>query len=199
MVVIVLCAGCGADDNNKDRSFNKTGDVKSVLEEGMSSQSADEPSGSATEPEVIQGSEPTDIPGSEPEVVLGAEPDGVQQKSEDGIDVDLTVLSSTMVYSEVYNMMCSPDDYLGKTMKMDGVYSVYHDETTDKYYHACIITDATACCAQGIEFELTDDYAYPDDYPREGETICVTGTFDKYQEGENWYYTLKNAELEVSS
>ena len=26
-------------------------------------------------------------------------------------DVDLTVLSSTMVYSEVYDMMASPDDY----------------------------------------------------------------------------------------
>ena len=96
-------------------------------------------------------------------------------------------------------MMCSPDDYLGKTIKMDGAYSVFHDETTDMYYHACIITDATACCAQGIEFELTDDYVYPDDYPQEGETICVTGTFEKYQEGENWYYTLKNAELEASS
>lgn len=29
-------------------------------------------------------------------------------QSADGIDVDLTKLSSTMVYSEVYNMMVSP-------------------------------------------------------------------------------------------
>ena len=38
----------------------------------------------------------------------------------DGIDVDLTKLSSTMVYSEVYNMMYTPDDYIGKTVKMKG-------------------------------------------------------------------------------
>lgn len=61
----------------------------------------------------------------------------------EGIDVDLTALSSTMVYSEVYNMMTSPEDYIGKTVKMKGMYSVYHDESTDKYYFACIIKDAT--------------------------------------------------------
>ena len=33
-----------------------------------------------------------------------------------GGDVDLTVLSSTMVYSEVYNMMVSPDNYKGGSM-----------------------------------------------------------------------------------
>ena len=29
------------------------------------------------------------------------------------LDIDLTVLSSTMVYSEVYSMMSFPDDYIG--------------------------------------------------------------------------------------
>ena len=59
------------------------------------------------------------------------------------VDVDLTKLSSTFVYSEVYNMVTNPGDYIGKTVKMKGMYSVYHDESTDKYYFACIIKDAT--------------------------------------------------------
>jgi len=33
------------------------------------------------------------------------------------IDVDLTKISSTMVYSEVYNMMLSPDNYTEKPLK----------------------------------------------------------------------------------
>ena len=113
----------------------------------------------------------------------------------DGIDVDLTALSSTMVYSEVYNMMVSPDDFIGKTVKMDGQFAMYHDESTGKYYFACIISDATACCSQGIEFVLTEDYTYPDDYPKEGDKICVIGTFDTYQEGEYTYCTLRDAEF----
>ncbi len=112
-----------------------------------------------------------------------------------GIDIDLTMLSSTMVYSEVYNMMMTPDDYLGKTVKMNGSFSVYHDEAADVYYFACIIADATACCSQGIEFVLAGDYSYPEDYPELGEEITVTGVFDTYIEGEYQYCTLRNASM----
>ncbi len=121
--------------------------------------------------------------------------DVVPQENDEGIDVDLTLLSSTMVYSEVYNMVYYPEDYIGKTVKMSGIYTMLYDETTGKYYHGCIITDATACCAQGIEFEPVKDYVFPDDYPQEGDSICVTGTFDTYKEGENTYCTLRNAKL----
>ncbi len=38
-------------------------------------------------------------------------------QSADSIDVDLTKISSTMVYSEVYNMMLSPDNYTEKPLK----------------------------------------------------------------------------------
>lgn len=41
------------------------------------------------------------------------------------IDVDLTKLSSTLVYAEVFNMLYSPEDYVGKTVKMNGAFSLY--------------------------------------------------------------------------
>lgn len=113
----------------------------------------------------------------------------------DTIDVDLTVLSSTMVYSQVYSMIVSPGDYIGKTVKMEGMFASYHDESTGNTYFACIVTDAAACCSQGIEFILTEDYSYPEDYPEEGGKICVTGVFDTYQEGNYTYCTLRDAKL----
>ncbi len=113
--------------------------------------------------------------------------------------VDLTALSGTMVYAEVYNMMSHPEDYIGKTVRMDGVYAVYHDESTDKYYHACVISDATACCSQGIEFELKGDHSYPDDYPEEGSRICVEGVFDTYNEGDQMYCTLRDSAIQEST
>nr|WP_297770912.1 hypothetical protein [uncultured Butyrivibrio sp.] len=118
----------------------------------------------------------------------------VEEISKDSsVDVDLTALSSTMVYAEVYNMMVSPDNYKGKTVKMAGQFVPYYDESTGNYYFACFISDATACCSQGIEFILAGDYSYPDDYPSEGETICVIGTFDTYMEGDSMYCTLRDA------
>ena len=120
------------------------------------------------------------------------------------VDIDLTQLSSTVVYSEVYNMVTNPDEITGKTVRMSGYFATYHDPGTDKYYFACIIPDATACCSQGIEFILEGDYKYPDDYPVEGQIITVAGIFDTYaeyyQSGDTTYRqvysTLRNAVLE---
>ena len=111
------------------------------------------------------------------------------------VDVDLTKLSSTLVYAEVYNMVTYPAAYIGKTVKMNGMFALYHDEVSNVNYYACIIRDATACCAQGIEFVLNDSYRYPDDYPEEGGDVTVIGTFDTYQEGEYLYCTLRDAKL----
>ena len=66
------------------------------------------------------------------------------------VDVDLTVLSSTMVYSEVYNMLYNdPAHYLGKTVKARGEFSIYQLVTDgvlqpDPVSYACIISDAAA-------------------------------------------------------
>lgn len=116
-------------------------------------------------------------------------------QSADGIDVDLTKLSSTMVYSEVYNMMISPDNYTGKTVKMKGQFAYYEDPETKVQYFACIIADATACCSQGLEFILTGDHTYPNDYPELGSEITVTGTFEVYTESGFQYCGLVNATL----
>ena len=116
-------------------------------------------------------------------------------QSTDGVDVDLTSLSSTMVYSEVYNMMYAPDDYIGKTIKMTGQFVYYEDPDTKARYFTCIIGDAMACCSQGLEFVMEGDLAYPDDYPELGADITVIGEFQSYEENGMTWYHLVNARL----
>lgn len=113
--------------------------------------------------------------------------------SSEKIDVDLTTLSSTMVYSEVNNMVTTPSDYIGKRVKMQGAFAVY-EEGTDVYL-ACIIADATACCQQGLEFSLKEQKQYPNDFPDLGTEITVVGIFSTYKQGENLYCQLTNAEM----
>lgn len=119
-----------------------------------------------------------------------------QSQVSDNLDVDLTRLSSTMVYSEVYNMMYTPNDYIGKTVKMKGQFAYYEDPETKAQYFACIIADATACCSQGLEFILTGEHTYPNDYPEVGSEITVTGTFELYTENGFQYCRLKDAVME---
>ena len=123
------------------------------------------------------------------------------QTSADGVEVDLTVLSSTMVYSEVYNMLYyDQESYYGKTVKANGIFAIYQmvvDGVTQPapVAYACIIADATACCAEGMEFVLEGDYTYPDDYPELGAEITVIGEFQSYEENGMTWYHLVNARL----
>ena len=123
----------------------------------------------------------------------GKDKEAAQSAKAAEYDVDLTELSSTMVYSEVYGMMMSPEAYVGKTVKMNGAFAVYEGE--NRNYYACLIADATACCSQGIEFVLDGDYAYPNDYPALGTDITVAGTFDTYYEEDVLYCQLIDAKM----
>lgn len=113
------------------------------------------------------------------------------------IDVDLTQLSSTMVYSEVYNMMYEPDGYIGKTVRMNGQFVAYTNEEETAYYPAVIIADAAACCSQGIEFVLAGEKSYPNDYPELNSDITVTGVFETYSEDGYLYCHLVDAVVGV--
>ncbi len=110
-----------------------------------------------------------------------------QADTEPAVEVDLTVLSSTMVYLEVYNMLYeNTDSYVGKTVKMKGAFGVLQMVidgvvSQEPAAYACVIADATACCTQGIEFVLSEEHRYPEDYPPLGEEITVIGRFETYE------------------
>ncbi len=177
-VMIILMTACSESESQTVQPYTAPVSVDDVLQQQTDS--------NVTQPPVVTV---TPTPAAK-EIETNTESDNIQE-----YDVDLTALSSTMVYSEVYNMMMTPEDYVGKTIKMTGSFATFINEEDGRYIYGCVISDATACCAQGIEFELTEDYTYPDDYPKDGDTICVTGTFDTYQEDQYTYCTLRNARL----
>lgn len=115
--------------------------------------------------------------------------------SDRNVDIDLTVLGSNMVYSQVYDMVTNSDDYVGKVVKATGSFAYYKDENTGNEYFAVLISDATACCSQGIEFVLDGDYTYPDDYPELGTELTVVGEFNYYKEDYSTYCQLLHAEM----
>lgn len=111
------------------------------------------------------------------------------------VDLDLSNFSGTVVYAQVYNLMYEYESWLGKVIRMAGYYSAYEDTQRGVVYHACVIPDATACCAQGIEFVWAEEHVWPDEYPEEGADIMVTGRLESYNEDGNLYLHLVDAEL----
>jgi len=117
----------------------------------------------------------------------------------DKVDIDLTEMSSSLVYSEVYNIVTEPTEYLGKVIKVAGTFNASYFEPTDNYYYYVIVQDATACCANGIEFIWNGQHDFPNEYPDNGDTIEITGVFGQYEEEGITYYYLLTDQIEVPS
>jgi hypothetical protein len=111
------------------------------------------------------------------------------------VDLDLSGMSGTVVYAQIYNLLSDPAPWLGKTIRMAGYYSFYDDQEQGIVYHACVIPDATACCAQGIEFVWAGEHNWPDDYPEDGADITVTGRLEIYEENGYSYLHLMDADV----
>lgn len=200
--ILVFFAGCSTSGGKLNTS--KTPGVNEVLEAQIAEEESKKEAenkeiisseGLETESEeASESGEEPDLPGTltdgapEPEEITSE----VVLSTTEGIDVDLTILSSTMVYSQVYDMVSKPEDYEGKIIRMQGYVGSYEDTLTGNKYYGCIIQDATACCAQGIEFVLSDGQEYPAD----NEDVTVTGEFSTYEEDGFIYCTLKDARLE---
>ena len=98
------------------------------------------------------------------------------------INIDLSRMSATMVYSMVFQMVTEPQKFIGKRIKMKGAFSSYQDEETGRRFFGCVIKDALACCSQGLAFETFKPRKYPKDFPNEGSSITIIGTFDYEKE-----------------
>ena len=123
-----------------------------------------------------------------------AESESVKKDGE--VDYDLTVMGADMVYATVYQIMIDPKSYIGKSFKIRGNYYSSYSNDKDVYYHFCMIKDAAACCAQGLELLWADEKMNRhENCPEEDALVTVEGVFETYEEGPNTYGRIKNAKI----
>ena len=183
--LMFVMASCGSGPASGSRKESLSPTVNDVLDEKIS----EAESGS----ESSEGSDKQETPSEEK-----TDTDTGDSGSYKYVDIDLTIMNSTMVYSQVYDMVTQPDGYVGKTVRMNGQFAIYEGE--ERVYCACLVADATACCQQGIEFILRGEPVYPEGYPELGTEVTVSGVFDTYIEtvaGQDFtYIQLIDADLE---
>ncbi|MBP3855767.1 MAG: hypothetical protein IK990_09190 [Ruminiclostridium sp.] len=113
------------------------------------------------------------------------------------INVDLTAMNPTMIYSVIYDIMVNPGNYYGKRVLLDGYFDTSYDERLDTRYYFIVVPDATACCSQGLEFILNRETVYPGDYPEPGTDIRINGVIDHYDEEGKTYCYIKADSLSL--
>ena len=189
---IFLITGCSNKKGTGGKGANNTNSVDKVIDNQIANEdSKTEAAESEKSSSNVESNKDTGDTISEAEDIRDT--DGT-------VDYDLTQMSSDMVYATVYQMMVTPEEYEGKTFRIDGNFYETYYEATKKYYFYCIIQDATACCAQGMEFVWEDgSHIYPDDYPEENAEIVVEGIFETYKEknDDTMYCRLANADMKV--
>ena len=104
---------------------------------------------------------------------------------------DLSVMGSDMIYAAVYDLVTDYESHVNETYKIRGRFYSSIDPKTMSRYYFCVINDALGCCSQGLEFLLADaDAVYPENYPKEGSEILLTGTWSNYNDpssGDDFY------------
>lgn len=188
LVAVVLISGCGKRaDNGKGINSGET--VDKVIESQVKKEEQKKTEESTKEDTQKNNQQNTDT--QTPESVQGT-----VNAPEAAVDVDLSVMDSDMIYATVYQMMSDPEQYVGKTFRIEGKFYVTYDEMTKNQYYYCVIKDATECCAQGLEFVWGDgSHIYPDEYPTDGTEVIVDGTFELYMENDSRYCRLANADF----
>lgn len=106
------------------------------------------------------------------------------------VDFDLSIMTSTLAFAQMQNIMQGPDNFIGKTMKIKGEYSSAYFGKTQQFYHFISVVDQITCCQETMEFILAGKKKTIQDYPYEGDQIELTGTFKKYIEEEKPFYHL---------
>lgn len=201
LLVVLSLAGCSSS-GNAARKTDKGTSVEDAIYKQM--EAADEEQSEAVDSDVDGEMSEATAQADEAETtdpvedVEAAQAEGSAVSVTSGtIDYDLTAMNSNVVYATVYMMTASPEYYIGKIVRMSGPFYPCTNEDGTGFYAACIIEDALACCAQGMEFVWGDgSHVYPDEYPEVGTTITVTGTFETYQEDGELYCHLVDAVLE---
>lgn len=106
---------------------------------------------------------------------------------------DMSRMSATMAYAQLYNIFTEQEKYVGQTLRMRGQYRPMRDENGAAKYHFIMVYDNAACCELGLEFLWTPAGHYPEEY----SLIELTGVFDICNDGGEKFCVLRVKDVTV--
>lgn len=191
--LLLTCTACGESSSSIQSGTTSSSFAGTDADSQTDIAPSSEPDGSSS-----SAASPAELP----EESTGDTSATLVESSDGEPDIDLTTLSSIMVYSEVFNMSVSPEEYIGKTIRMDGIFTTNQDPETEQISCAVLVQDATACCAQGFEIIMPEDAVYPQDYPDFGSEVTVVGELQADRSLEEYgmiFLRLENVTFEPPS
>ena len=102
--------------------------------------------------------------------------------------IDLTEMGTNFTFAEIERITRSPEAYIGRTIKMRGLYYSLFEPILGRYRHCIAVRPIDDCCPfRGLELVVENDS--PFDFPEDETWIEVVGRFGLYEEnGMEFHY-----------
>lgn len=122
--------------------------------------------------------------------------EAVDTEAEEHVDeIDLTMMSPTMLFAEVVNMTRTPKKYDGAMVTLRGGLMILAvDLETGVGSYSCYVEDATKCCQRGIGFTI-DRPLEDTSILVEGSEVIIKGTFEIYEMGGRSFVRIADCEI----
>jgi hypothetical protein len=118
---------------------------------------------------------------------------------------EVVEIREKMFIAQVNDVYLNPEEYLGKTLKLEGIFQAQHYYGTDPYYF--VIRYGPGCCGNdgNAGFEVLWDGAFAKKpaeggelaYPEEGDWVEASGVLGTYEEDGYPYLCIALSSLKV--
>lgn len=109
-------------------------------------------------------------------------------------DSEVIEIKDKMFLTQVNDIFYNAEEYLGKTIKYEGIFNIYEDADTGNTYYS-VYRNSPGCCGDDgfIGFEVIWDNEYPED----NDWVELTGVLEEYEEDGYKYLRLNLISLNV--
>ncbi len=107
---------------------------------------------------------------------------------------DVIEIKEKMFVAQTNDVYYNPDDYLGKTLKYEGLFDSYDDPSNGQTYYA-VIRFGPGCC--GIDLNAGFEVLWDREYPAPNDWVEAVGVLEEYEENGQKYLRLALSSLTV--
>ena len=107
---------------------------------------------------------------------------------------DVIEIKEKLFIAQTNDVYFNTEDYLGKTIKYEGIFSAYEDPTSRNTYYS-VIRYGPGCC--GVDANAGFEVVWEKEYPEVDDWVEVVGVLEEYEEDGQTYIHLVLSSLKV--
>jgi len=147
-----------------------------------------------TKSETIQTNETGNVTETQSDIDVDDESESVVHETLSGNIGDVVEITEKLFIARTNDIYINTEDYLGKTIKYEGIFMSDYWEDTDTTYRY-VIRYGPGCC--GYDSNAGFEVVWDGDYPEENDWVEAVGVLEIYEEDGDEYLQLQLTALTV--